>query len=221
MTKFTNAVLVAILLLLVICGVGGTVFGVNVFSKINLLEHENRVLNERYKENNKELVLLQVITSKMPDVKIETQAQLAKTIYNLATIRKIPLHLLCGLIETESNWDHTVTSGANAKGLMQVLPSTAYPYLRSQNLNYDKNILYDPTVNVIVGISYLSDLQQGHIEAERTKEDDFTMALHSYFWGTSNTLQLYGKKDGRINVPNMSYPMRVIEASKKYKAMNL
>tara|TARA_R100000008_G_C3551755_1_gene150831 strand:+ start:49 stop:621 length:573 start_codon:yes stop_codon:yes gene_type:complete len=58
------------------------------------------------------------------------------------------------VIATESDWRHEVVSTSGAIGLMQILPSTA-----SSEFDTPKDQLYDPYVNVTVGIMYLSELQ--------------------------------------------------------------
>lgn len=221
MNRDRNFLFFAMIMIVLFFGSGATAFGVKIFDKMNSLEKENKLTNEHNRESNKEMILLKVISEKMPNSKIETQIQLSKTIYSLCSIKRIPISLVCGLIEVESTWDTNITSSANAKGLMQPLSSTARPYLRIEKIDYNSNILYDPIVNVIVGISYLADLQAGHIEARKTKEDDFTFSLHSYFWGPDNTKTLYGLKDQKVNVPNLSYPLRVQKAAKFYEEKGL
>ena len=206
-----------VLFLAAICGFG--------FWK--MIEHQkrteanNEVLRQYFVKNDSKVVLLRIIHEKMPKTPTETQVKLTDTIYAVSELRQVPLSLICGLIETESTWNAEVVSEANAKGLMQLLPSTARPYLRAERLNYSENILFDPVVNVLVGISLLADLQEGHVEAGKAQKNDFTFSLHSYFWGSQNTLTLYSKKDMRVNVPNLAYPQRVLEASKKYAALGL
>ena len=143
------------------------------------------LLNRNYVKQNQQTVLLQIVDEKLGSAPTETKVNLATTIYNLSTIKKIPVSLICGLIEVESDWNPKAVSSANAKGLMQVLPSSARPYLRSERMDYRTTSLDDPIVNVMVGISLLADYHAGHIEAGYAKENDFTLALHSYFWGAS------------------------------------
>lgn len=184
-------------------------------------EANNEVLRQYLVKNDSKVVLLRIVHEKMPNTPIETQVKVTDTIYTLSSLRQVPLNLICGLIEVESSWNEKNISEANAKGLMQVLPSTARPYIRAEKLNYSEDVLFDPTINIIVGVSYLADLQEGHIEAGKVNKDDWTMALYSYFWGSQNTLTLYGKKDTRVNVPNLAYPQRVMEVAKKYQTQGL
>ena len=59
------------------------------------------------------------------------------------------------VIQTESSWNHKAVSTSGAIGLMQILPKTAM-----DEFNTPEKDLYDPYVNVTVGIKYLSHLNQ-------------------------------------------------------------
>lgn len=194
---------------------GGTI----VYAKMDKIDKTNQLAIANFTESNKRNILLKIIDSKM-DIPIEQKVKLRDTIYDLAYIKEIPVSLICGLVEVESGWNANAVSEANAKGLFQTLPSTARPYLRFERIEYNEKVLLDPVKSAIVGISLISDLHAGHTEAGKN-DSDFSLSLHSYFWGSNNTLQLYGKKDTRVNVPNMSYPIRVLDTAKKYKEMGL
>lgn len=199
-----------------------TAFGwYKMSNHLSKAEASNEVLRQFFVKGSSKVALLRIVHEKMPNLPTETQVKLTDTIFAMSELRQVPLSLVCGLIETESGWKESIVSGANAKGLMQLLPSTARPYLRAERLNYAENTLYDPVVNVIVGISFLADLQEGHVEAGKAKKDDWTFALHSYFWGPSGTALLYGKKDLRANTPNLAYPIRVMGAAKGYREKGL
>ena len=78
------------------------------------------------------------------------------------------------VIQTESSWDHKAVSESGAIGLMQILPSTAWDEFKTP-----KEDLYDPYVNVTVGIKYLSHLNQ-HF-------DDMDATLTAYSHGPTVT----------------------------------
>lgn len=210
----SNTVIVISILSLVTFG------GSKIYSKMVDMDKNSQLAIANYTESNKKNVLLKVIDTRMK-IPVEQKVKLRDTIYDLCYLKEVPVSLMCALIEVESNWNPEVISGSNAKGLCQVLPSTARPYLRYERIDYTEKTLLDPIKNATVGVSYLADLQLGHIEAGKTDKDNWTMALHSYFWGGNNTAALYGKKDERVNVPNMSYPMRVLDIAKKYKELGL
>lgn len=156
---------------------------------------------------------------KVPHLPSETKVEVANTLLMMCTAKNIRLDIAMGLIEVESGWFYKATSEVSAKGLLQVMPATAKPYLRVERKPANSDELYNPTTAIIVGLSYLSDLQAQYVEMGVSEPTNYTFALHSYFWGQSNSAALLGKKDGRVNVPNFSYPLRVMAAAKQYKDM--
>lgn len=177
--------------------------------------------NKYYVIQNQQTVLLKIVDQKMSSLGVDQKAQITKTIYDWASIKQIPLYIVCGIIEVESGWNICAKSNMGAEGLMQIMPLYARPYLREFRLDYKKDIYSDPCTNIQIGISMLRDYHNENIEKGRTTEDNYIPTLHNYFWGPSNTNQLYGKQDTRVNVPNLAYPQRIIDAAKKYKDMGL
>ena len=164
--------------------------------------------------------LLKVVDEKLgAKVPVETKVEVCNTLLMMCAAKNIPLHIALGLIEVESGWDVRATSNTGAKGLMQVMPATAKPYLRVERKTVNSDELYNPVTAIIVGLSYLSDLHNSYVELGVSEPANYTFALHSYFWGGNNSATLLGKKDARVNVPNFSYPIRVMTAAKQYKDM--
>jgi len=95
------------------------------------------------------------------------------------------------VIQTESSWNHKAVSTSGAIGLMQILPSTAMT-----EFNTPEQDLYDPYVNVTVGIRYLSHLNQ-HF-------DDINATLTAYSHGPTIT-----KKYSEKYIKNNFYVKRV------------
>ena len=95
------------------------------------------------------------------------------------------------VIQTESSWDHKAVSTSGAIGLMQVLPSTAMSEFQTP-----KEDLFDPYVNVTVGIKYLSKLNE-HF-------DDLESTLTAYSHGPTVT-----KKYSNNYISNNFYVKRV------------
>ena len=97
-----------------------------------------------------------------------TQSEEIKSSLNKSKLKHILIYIeaLCweygvdyemvkAVIQTESDWNHKAVSTSGAIGLMQVLPSTA-----KSEFNTPKQDLFDPYVNVTVGIKYLSKLNE-------------------------------------------------------------
>ena len=103
----------------------------------------------------------------------------------------VDYEMVKAVIQTESNWNHKVVSTAGAIGLMQVLPSTAM-----NEFDTPKQDLFDPYVNVTVGIKYLSHLNN-HF-------DDLDATLTAYSHGPTVT-----KKYSLKYIGNNFYVKRV------------
>lgn len=64
-----------------------------------------------------------------------------------------------GLLRAESAWMSDAHSGADARGLMQLLPQTAALVARQNNLDWGGGkTLYDPSVNIALGTRYLAQM---------------------------------------------------------------
>tara|TARA_R110000824_G_scaffold96786_1_gene231486 strand:+ start:686 stop:1189 length:504 start_codon:yes stop_codon:yes gene_type:complete len=78
-------------------------------------------------------------------------------IHSLSEHYGVEYDVVKAVITTESSWDHRARSTSNARGLMQMLPTTA-----SQVFDTPSDQLYDPYVNVTLGIMYLAHLKDHH-----------------------------------------------------------
>ncbi|AEB06732.1 Lytic transglycosylase catalytic [Coriobacterium glomerans PW2] len=70
-------------------------------------------------------------------------------------------YLVCAVISAESNWNPTVTSQKDARGLMQVMPDTAKEMVERgivSSRSYRASELDDPATNIEFGCAYLSYL---------------------------------------------------------------
>jgi len=61
----------------------------------------------------------------------------------------VPQNWINAIIQVESNFNPLAISRTGARGLMQILPSTARLF------GYDPNFLFDPEYNIEVGAKYL------------------------------------------------------------------
>jgi soluble lytic murein transglycosylase len=72
--------------------------------------------------------------------------------------RQIPSHLVFGMIRQESAFDANAKSWAGARGLMQVMPSTARELARRMGLRYSSERLSDPEFSIQLGTSYFQQV---------------------------------------------------------------
>ncbi len=86
--------------------------------------------------------------------------------------------LVLAVIEVESQFDAFAVSPAGAMGLMQILPNTGEALARRHGQPWDgPRTLFDPVVNVRLGIAYLAEL--------RHRFGRWSTALAAYNWGPS------------------------------------
>ncbi|MBS1816672.1 MAG: transglycosylase SLT domain-containing protein [Acidobacteria bacterium] len=74
-----------------------------------------------------------------------------------AEANRLDPYLVAALVAQESTFSADVKSGANAYGLMQLLPSTARQYAKKLGLRYSSRLLTDPESNIRMGTAYLAD----------------------------------------------------------------
>jgi len=82
--------------------------------------------------------------------------------------------LIFAIMKTESNFNSDAKSTSNAKGLMQLMDSTAIELAGSENID-----LYDPKTSIWLGTKYISYLLD-------TYEDNMVLALIAYNAGMGN-----------------------------------
>ncbi len=70
--------------------------------------------------------------------------------------------LVEGLIRQESMYDTRSLSPAGARGLMQIMPKTGKRlFARTHpNQTFDKDFLFEPDINIRLGVRYLNDLRR-------------------------------------------------------------
>ncbi len=113
------------------------------------------------------------------------------TISEQASRLKIDPNLVLGLIRQESAFEENAKSKANARGLMQVLPSTGKKLARQAKITrYNAKKLYQAETNIILGTRFFASILQQYGKAE--------LALAAYNAGDSRVvrwLQEFGNID--------------------------
>ena len=81
-----------------------------------------------------------------------------KLVERQARANRLDPYLVMGLIRQESAFSPRATSSANARGLMQVLPTTASRSKRASRIRYTGTRLYNATYNIRFGCAYFRTL---------------------------------------------------------------
>jgi soluble lytic murein transglycosylase len=103
-------------------------------------------------------------------------SRVAATIVREARGRDLEPWLVMAVIEVESNFDAFAASPVGALGLMQILPTTGEALARRAGISWrGGRTLFDPVVNVRLGVAYLQQL--------RARFGQLETALAAYNWG--------------------------------------
>lgn len=86
--------------------------------------------------------------------------------------------LVCGIIWTESKFNPNALSKAGARGLMQLMPSTAQWCASKLGVKYYTDMLFVPEYNIMLGTYYYTYLYN--------RFGDENLALSAYNAGESN-----------------------------------
>ncbi len=86
----------------------------------------------------------------------------ADTIREVSRSHNVDPYFVKGLIRQESLFEAEALSWAGARGLMQIMPETGKRLYGSDQYEqpYDEKLLYDPDLNIRLGIKYLSQLNK-------------------------------------------------------------
>lgn len=109
-------------------------------------------------------------------------------------------YLVYAIIKAESNFNEKAESAKGAKGLMQLMYTTAEEIAKNLDVEITEDSVLDPEINIMLGTNYIAKLIQ--------KYDSIALALAAYnagsgkvdSWIKENTL----KEDGS-NIENVPY----------------
>ncbi len=119
-----------------------------------------------------------------------------------AEINDIDPMWIYAIIKVESNFNKDATSNSGAKGLMQLMNSTAKEIANDLNINdFNENMLYEPEINIMLGTKYFDELLAKYNE-------NYFLAIAAYNGGIGNVDQWISKgiinSDGS-NIENIPY----------------
>ena len=129
--------------------------------------------------------------------------------------------LTFAIIKTESNFEENAESPSGAIGLMQLMENTAKEQSQKLNIEYSKELLYEPENNLKIGLNYFNTLLDYY-------NQNYVLAFTAYNAGLGNVQKWIDngtiKKDGSDieNIPfketNM-YVRKIIKTYELYKKL--
>lgn len=96
-----------------------------------------------------------------------------------AAKNNIDPYLVLAIIKAESGFNKDVTSSKQAKGLMQIMDSTAEEMNLGENLDLNADSIYNENINIALGCKYLASLI-------RKYNGNYYLAVVSYNAGMGN-----------------------------------
>lgn len=118
---------------------------------------------------------------------------------------------VAAVIKAESTFKHSAISNRGARGLMQILPTTARYVSEQEQIKWAGNKqLHDPENNIKLGIAYLKYLEKKfHGNRERV--------LIAYNWGPGN-LEVAMKRGGRVPGQSVQYARQILSNHRRWRA---
>jgi len=122
------------------------------------------------------------------------------------------------IIKVESNFNENATSSSGAKGLMQLMDSTATEIAQDLKIeNYTSDLLYNPEINIMIGTKYFDTLLKKYNE-------NYYLAIAAYNGGIGNVDEWINKgiisKNGS-NIENIPYKETNLYVRKTIKSYSM
>jgi soluble lytic murein transglycosylase-like protein len=157
------------------------------------------------KPRSRDLVrIYSIVKAHRPEIRDGEAWQIAETILEESSKRKLDAFLISAVIQVESRFQHTAVSPSGARGLMQIMPETGRALTRA--LRHEMGVraaafkpewLDNPFVNIRLGVYYLHDLKK--------QFRDLNLALTAYNFGPTeiqnrveNNLELSSEFAGNV-----------------------
>lgn len=125
------------------------------------------------------------------DLKLRFPLAYNKQYFSAAERNKVSPLLLLAITRQESAFSATARSPAGAMGLMQLMPPTAQQTARKAGIKYNKNDLYQPATNILLGSAYITELL-GRFD------DNRILAAAAYNAGPHRVNQWLKRSDGQL-----------------------
>lgn len=137
-------------------------------------------------------------------------------VYKYSEELNIDPMLTFAIIKTESNFEEKIESKSGAIGLMQLMPNTAKEQAEKLKINYSKEIICNPEINLKLGLYYFNTLLDYY-------NQNYILAFAAYNAGLGNVQKWIDegiiKEDGSDieNIPFKETNMYVRKIIKNYE----
>jgi soluble lytic murein transglycosylase len=130
------------------------------------------------------MIKIQMILEKFKTgLPLKSKLRLAQLIYHESLQYNYDPELVLALIITESSFNNWSKSRMGALGLMQILPTTGRDVAKAKNIHWrGKRTLFDPHLNIKLGIHYLAELHD--------RFGDLEIAITAYNFGPSRVAEM-------------------------------
>lgn len=166
------------------------------------------------------LIILACVSYILICKKVIYPTKYSKYVVAAAKENNIDPYLIFAIIKQESKFNKNATSGKNAKGLMQLLDSTAEEIvLEIENIDENNIDLYDASTNICIGVKYFKSLVDRY-------DGNIHLAICAYNAGLGNVDKWILSTDiysnGHINISNIpfeetkEYLVNILEFYDKY-----
>jgi len=124
------------------------------------------------------IIILVVICINKLMIKILYKKEYSEYVSKYSQQYGVDENLIYALIKAESNFEVSAVSNKNAKGLMQLMPSTADDVARKCEIELTDDNILQPDININLGTKYISTLLE--------KYECMEVALAAYNAGSGN-----------------------------------
>lgn len=126
-------------------------------SNISLIRESYQVVKYHLIERQSRHAFLEILRNK--SLTVGQALEIADVVIDESRVNKVPIHMILGVMDLESEFMPGAVSSKGARGLMQVMPDRWKEYVSSKDLQ-TLDARHDPVLNVRVGIRYLGDLMR-------------------------------------------------------------
>jgi soluble lytic murein transglycosylase-like protein len=151
--------------------------------------HIPNQLNEIQRRESIIQQITAVLEKRQTDLASVTKEDLAEAIYEEAVRYNYDPKFILALIDAESNFFNWAVSKKGAKGLMQIMPYVAQDLAKQMGIEWmGDRTLFNPYINVKLGIYYLSELLKYF-------DHDLGTAVTAYNYGPTYVRSLLDRKE--------------------------